>query len=138
MSKFILTPTIKAVVFSYVEAAVASAFILVINDLQSNIPLTPIDIFWALAGGLLGPLTKYINPLDKLFGFGAIKVPDAPVANSEMTAAIAEALAKEVTDKLETAISPILDTIVPKVVDAVSPVVDAVAPVVTAVETPKN
>jgi hypothetical protein len=136
MSKFILTPAVKAAIFSYVEAAIASAVILIINDAQAHVPLVPVDLFWALAGGLLGPLTKFINPLDKAFGIGAIKVPDAPVANNEVTAAIADAVAKEVTDKLEAAVTPTLDAVAPKVADAVAPVVDAVTPVIEAVTNP--
>lgn len=117
----------KSVIFSYIEAGVASAIVLAYAGGAQQ----PIDFLWAFVAGFAGPLVKAINPLDKSFG---LKLPTVPSATKGTAAqvAVADAIAKAVVTQVEVALTPSLDKVAAAVEPVVAPVVEVVAPVIDA------
>jgi hypothetical protein len=127
-TKFVIPAAVKAAIFSYIEAGITSAVLIALSGGAQH----PADLLWAFLAGALGPIVKWLNPLDASLGIGKINLPDAPTGNPVQTA-VAEAVAASVTGQVESAVSPALDTAVAAAAPVVAPVVDAVTPVVEAV-----
>jgi len=119
---------IKAALFAYIEAGIASAIVLAYTGGAKN----PTDFLWAFLVGFAGPLVKALNPLDEALGIRAIKLPDAPKGTAQQEK-IAAVLADAATTALENATSPVVDQAIEAVSPAVGAVADAVAPVVAEV-----
>ena len=124
---------LKAALFSYLEAGIASAIVLAYAGGAKQ----PIDFLWAFLAGFAGPLVKAINPIDEAFGFKAIFVPKAPTGTPEQTA-LANTIATAVTAQVESAASPALDSVASAIEPVVAPIADVVEPIVAEVTATKN
>jgi len=128
-----MNPKLKAALFSYLEAGIASVIVLAYTEGAKH----PIDFLWAFLAGFAGPIVKAVNPLDAAFGLKPLPVPETPHGTAQQEA-VADAVAKAVTGEVAAAADPVLNKVAQLAAPTVSAVEAIIDPVLQSVEKPVN